>query len=115
MDKDYIPPGRSRQFYEKVTNLQRYRVEIFLSLIDKQLLELNSRFDEVNMELLMGMSCFSPINSFASFDKKKLLRLAKLYPADFSFTNMIRLRFQLNHFIDDMRKDARFETVKDLG
>ncbi|KAK9733740.1 hypothetical protein RND81_04G088900 [Saponaria officinalis] len=115
MDDNYIPPGRSRRYFEKVTNLHRFRVDMFISIIDLQLYELNNRFDEVNMELLICMSCFSPINSFAAFDKLKLRRLVEFYPADFSSTDLRRLEFQLDHFIDDMRKDVRFEALQDLG
>ncbi|KAK9750950.1 hypothetical protein RND81_02G231900 [Saponaria officinalis] len=115
MDDNYVPPGKSRRYFEKVKNLHRFRVDMFISIIDLQLYELNNRFDEVNMELLICMSCFSLINSFAAFDKLKLRRLAEFYPVDFSSTDLRRLEFQLDHFIDDMRKDVRFEAVQDLG
>ncbi|XP_074277211.1 uncharacterized protein LOC141600853 [Silene latifolia] len=115
MDDSYVPPGRSRRYFEKVTNIHRFRYDIFVSIIDKQLQELNDRFDKVNMELLICMSSFNPINSFAAFDKKKLLRLAEFYPDNFSSTDRKRLGFQLDHFIDDMRSDARFASLQDIG
>ncbi|KAK9750098.1 hypothetical protein RND81_02G173100 [Saponaria officinalis] len=77
---------------EKVTNLHRFRVDMFISIIDLKLYELNNRFDEL-----------------------KLRRLAEFYPADFSSTDLRRLEFQLDHFIDDMWKDVRFKAVQDLG
>ncbi|XP_021727172.1 zinc finger MYM-type protein 1-like [Chenopodium quinoa] len=46
MDDMYVPHGRSRRFFAKVSNLHRFRVEMFISVIDLQLQELNSRFDE---------------------------------------------------------------------
>ncbi|XP_074271276.1 uncharacterized protein LOC141595204 [Silene latifolia] len=115
MDDSYVPPGRSRRYFEKVTNIHRFRYDIFVSIIDKQLQELNDRFDKVNIELLICMSSFNPINSFAAFDKKKLLKLAEFYPDNFSSTDRKRLGFQLDHFIDDMRSDARFESLQDIG
>ncbi|KAK9664959.1 hypothetical protein RND81_14G080100 [Saponaria officinalis] len=115
MDDNYIPMGRSRRYFEKVTNLHRFRVEIFISVIDLQLQELNNRFDEVNMKLLICMASFNPVNCFVAYDKQKLLRLAEFYPEDFSCNDLIRLEFQLYHFIDDVRKDARFESVQDIG
>ena len=77
--------------------------------------ELNNRFDEVNMELLICMSCLNPINSFASYDAHKIMRLAEFYPKDISSTDLIRLEFQLGTFIDDMRRDDRFKCLKSLG
>jgi hypothetical protein len=43
----------------------------------------NSRFDEVNMELLTCMAALNPADSFVSFDAKKLHRLAEFYLNDF--------------------------------
>ena len=57
MDGDYVPRGRSKRYFQKVSNLHRFRVEMFISVIDLQLQELNNRFDEVNMELLTCMAC----------------------------------------------------------
>ncbi|KAL5567045.1 hypothetical protein UlMin_030209 [Ulmus minor] len=41
--------------------------------------KLNDRFNEVNTELLICMVCLSPIDLFSSFDKKRLIQLAKYY------------------------------------
>ncbi|KAK9689214.1 hypothetical protein RND81_09G043900 [Saponaria officinalis] len=115
MDDNYIPSGRSRRYFEKVTNLHRFRDKIFISVIDLQLQELNNRFGKVNVELLIYMASFNPVNCSAAYDKQKLLTLAEFYPKDFSCTDMIRHKFQLDHFIDDVRKDARFESVQDIA
>uniref|UniRef100_A0A7N0TD09 TTF-type domain-containing protein n=1 Tax=Kalanchoe fedtschenkoi TaxID=63787 RepID=A0A7N0TD09_KALFE len=76
MNDYYVPPGRPRRLFQKVKNIHRFRVEMFLSIIDLQIQKLNNRFDEVNMELLICMACLNPANSFAAFDQKKILRLA---------------------------------------
>ncbi|XP_048491417.1 uncharacterized protein LOC104883938 [Beta vulgaris subsp. vulgaris] len=111
----YIPRGRSKRFFAKVPNLHRFRVEMFLSVIDLQLQEINNRFDEKNMELLICMSCLNPINSLEAFDTQKLLRLAEFYPKKLLCNDMTTLRHELEYFYDDMKKDARFGGVKDIN
>jgi hypothetical protein len=61
------------------------------------------------------MDSFNPSDSFASFDKEQLLKLAQFYPMDFSSIELVSLKYQLNIFINDMRRDKRFRKVKDLG
>ena len=75
MEEKYVVPGRRhfRGGRPQVTNLHHFRVEVFLSVIDLQLQELDYRFDEVSKELLICMSCFNPINQFSSFDINKLI------------------------------------------
>ncbi|KAI5339270.1 hypothetical protein L3X38_018542 [Prunus dulcis] len=48
MDEEYVIPGRSRRNAPMKTNYHRYRVEIFIHVIDGQLAELNDRFNEKN-------------------------------------------------------------------
>lgn len=86
MDSFYRPVGRDRRFFIKIKNMHRFHVDMFLSVIDRQLQELNERFDEVNTDLLLCMAAFSPIDNFASWDKDKLIKLARFYPNDFSST-----------------------------
>jgi hypothetical protein len=115
MDRFYKPVGRDRRFFIKIKNLHRFRVDMFFSVIDRQLLELNERFDEVNTELLICMASFSPIDSFAAFDKDKLVKLAGFYPNDFSSLELLHLPAQLNLYIIDMRNDERFRNVRSLA
>ena len=61
------------------------------------------------------MASLNPSNSFASYDAQKVMRLAQFYPDDISSVNLIRLEFQLDTFIHDMRKDDRFKCVNHLG
>ncbi|XP_034223751.1 zinc finger MYM-type protein 1-like [Prunus dulcis] len=51
MDDLFVPQGRSRRKAQKITNRQYYRVDLFLTIIDKQLVELNNRFTEVQLEI----------------------------------------------------------------
>lgn len=115
MDDFYKPVARSKRFFKKDKNLHRFHVEMFLSVIDRQLRELNDMFDEVNTDLLLCMSSFNPADSFAAYDKENLVRLAQFYPKDFSSTELMHLPFQLIHFITDMRRDERFRKVKNLA
>jgi len=115
MEDFYRPVGRDRRFYVKITNLHRYHVDMFLSVIDRQLRELNDRFDEVNTELLLCMASFNPIDSFAAYDKANLVKLAQFYPDDFSRSEIDHLPCQLQLFITDVRGDERFRKVKSLA
>ena len=76
---------------------------------------LDNRFDEVNTEWLICMSALNPLNSFASYDALKVMRLAEFYHMDISSTDLIRLEFQLTTFIDDMRQDDRFRNASNIG
>ena len=66
-----------------MTNLYHYRVELFYTVIDMQLQELNNRFNEVNMKLLLYAASLNPCDSFAAFDKEKLICLAQFIQLSF--------------------------------
>ena len=72
MDGNYKPYGRSSRFVHNQTNDEHFRREVYIGVIDQISLELESRFNEVNMELLSCMSALDPSNSFASFDAHKV-------------------------------------------
>ena len=72
MNGKYIPMQRSKQFYRGAINYHRFHADMFLGVIDRQVQELNNRFDEVNTELLRCMASFNPSNSFAAFNVEKL-------------------------------------------
>ncbi|KAK1369481.1 hypothetical protein POM88_035573 [Heracleum sosnowskyi] len=117
MEANYIIPGRRmyRGKSPQITNFHHFRVEVFLSVIDLQLQELENRFPEVSKELLMCMSCFNPANRFAAFDKSKLTRLAGFYPSEFSSTELLFFEHSLENFIVSIREDERFWDLKNLG
>ncbi|XP_077252690.1 uncharacterized protein LOC143892109 [Tasmannia lanceolata] len=48
MEEMYLPRCRSRRKARKVTNLHHYCADLYYSVIDMQLQELNNRFDETN-------------------------------------------------------------------
>jgi hypothetical protein len=72
MDDLYVDNSRNQT---SIANLHYYRVNLFYTVIDIQLQELNNRFTEINTELLICVSCLDPKNSFSSFNKDRLLQL----------------------------------------
>ncbi|XP_031285743.1 uncharacterized protein LOC116144431 [Pistacia vera] len=97
------------------TNLQRASDTRWGSHYDMQLQELNNRFNEINTELLICLACLCPNESFIVFDKQKLIRLAKLYPDDFSDLELMALDSQLDVYILDMHSNVKFMGLKGIG
>jgi hypothetical protein len=96
-------------------NYHCFHVDMFVSIIDRQLQELNDRFEEVNTELLSCMAAFSPLNSFAAYDQAKLVTLAtKFYPKDFTTEELSKLLWQLTMYISHVHRDERFQNLKNL-
>ncbi|XP_073031167.1 uncharacterized protein [Primulina eburnea] len=79
----WAPRGRPHRNPPEVTNFHHYLVDLFYGVIDVQLQELNDRFSEAGVELLLCVACLCPQNVFYAFDKKKLMQLAGFYPQDF--------------------------------
>ncbi|KAG5629888.1 hypothetical protein H5410_001605 [Solanum commersonii] len=115
-DEFYVNFGRSRHKVAEYTISHHYRVEVFFMIIDWQLQELNDRFNEVRADLLIGVACLNPVDSFSSFDIKNILRMAELYLDDFGENVMVTLRNQLETYIVDVHDvDKRFSNLKGLG
>ncbi|XP_009786661.2 uncharacterized protein [Nicotiana sylvestris] len=111
----YVSSLRSRRKPDDCTVLHHYRVDVFCKIIDWQIQELNERFDEVTTHLLHGIACLNPINSFSSFDIRKIMRMAELYPDDFDEFSMGALENQLASYIIDVRDvDERFSDLHGL-
>ncbi|XP_009616358.1 uncharacterized protein LOC142168044 [Nicotiana tabacum] len=95
--------------------LQKLREEEWDSLIDKQVQELNAHFNEVTTNLLVGVACLNPVDSFFSFNINKILRMAELYPDDFDENITVTLKNQLETYIVDVRDvDERFSNLQGL-
>jgi hypothetical protein len=109
MEVNYVPYEKSARYARNQTNDDHFRREIYIGVIDQISLELDNRFDEVNMELLSCMLAFNPSDSFASFDAQKTRRLAEFYPNDIFGTDLLKLELQLDNYIDAMRQDDNFK------
>ncbi|XP_060178326.1 uncharacterized protein LOC132608301 [Lycium barbarum] len=66
-------------------------------------------------DLLHGIVCLNPIDSFSSFDLRKIMRMTEHYPDDFDEFSMGVLENQLASYIIDVRDlDERFSDLKGL-
>ncbi|PKU69964.1 hypothetical protein MA16_Dca014923 [Dendrobium catenatum] len=83
---------------EEITNLHHYRADLFYTVVDMQLQELNNRFSESSTELLFYVSCLNPSDSFHAYDEGKLISLAELYPSYFSIIEIVALKSQLSTY-----------------
>ncbi|XP_078154717.1 uncharacterized protein LOC144550590 [Carex rostrata] len=106
--------GKPKRQTTNTTNLHYYRVELFYTVIDMQLQELNDRFTESSTELLICMSCLDPSNSFSSFNKDRLVQLARFYPSDFNQYELAVLDGQLENYRMDLRSDDDFKELKGI-
>ncbi|XP_062113961.1 uncharacterized protein LOC133824967 [Humulus lupulus] len=111
MNHMYCPQGKSRRKAPKLTNFHYFRVDFFNTVIDLQLQEINSRFNEANTELLLCLVCLSPANSFSAFDKGKLIHLAQLYP--FATTSVERAFSAMNIVKNQMRNKMGDQWLND--
>ncbi|KAL6292914.1 hypothetical protein ACE6H2_001056 [Prunus campanulata] len=90
---------RSCQQRDDITIEHHYWVDLFNDTIDYQWEELNSRFSEGTMELLILSSALDPSNGFKSFKIDDICKLAeKFYPQDFTVKELRLLRCQLELF-----------------
>ncbi|EOA25185.1 hypothetical protein CARUB_v10018496mg [Capsella rubella] len=110
----FVDPRKPRR-KTNITNLHHYKVNCFYTIIDLQLQEFNDRFTEVNTDLLICMASLSPLDSFQEFNREKLVRLAKFYPDDFSYGEVLSLEQHLDIYIDNVSRDERFKSLKSLG
>ncbi|KAH9656534.1 hypothetical protein KPL70_022718 [Citrus sinensis] len=115
MDDMFMDRGRSLRKAQEIINLHHYRVELYYIVLDMQLQELNSHFNKTNIELLLCLACLSPDDSFSAFNKQKLLRLAQLYPNEFSAIDIMALRIQLDTYILDIRTSGEFSQLEDIS
>ena len=75
---------------------------------------MENRFTESSTKLLLCMSCLDPKNSFSNFSLSRLLRLAELYPPDFSEQDRIELKEQLKTWIYEMRGNEFFSKLTNI-
>ncbi|GAV86594.1 LOW QUALITY PROTEIN: Dimer_Tnp_hAT domain-containing protein, partial [Cephalotus follicularis] len=101
-----------------ITSLMRmfHATDIFVAAIDSQLQELNSRFDENMVELLILSCALDPKDSFKSFSVDKICNLvSKFYPEEFTEQEQIRLPYELQHYAVDIFKHPNFGSIFTLS
>jgi len=95
-----------------VTIYQHYYYDIFNSTIDFQVEELNSRFSDGTVELLILSSALKPKDNFKSFKTNAIYKLAeKFYLEDFNEQEMYYLRSQLEHYQIDVIHHESFQNM----
>ena len=114
MDDTFPTRGRPQRKAHEITNLHHYQVELFYVVIDIQFRELNSRFTEVNTELLLCVAYLNPSESFVAFDKQMLIQLAQFYPHEFSPIELMILNKQFETYIIDERSNVQFSNFKGI-
>ncbi|XP_022889301.1 zinc finger MYM-type protein 1-like [Olea europaea var. sylvestris] len=115
MEDIVVVKGRPRRVAQQVTYFHRFYVDLYCNVIDSILQELNDRFPETTTELFTCISCLSPRDSFAAFDKDKLLRFAQFYPLDFNSEELLLLRPQLDKFLLLVRMDEAFFNLNSIS
>ena len=94
---------------KNITNEHYYQVNVFYSAIDFQLAELESRFTESYVEILLLSASFDPRHNFRAFKREEVCKLAvKYYPLDFTSYDMLALELECEFFAADIQKDIRF-------
>ena len=107
MSSSFVDPRRVLRKSEVLTNLHHYRNDMFIDILERQV-----------QELLFGMSCLDPQNSFSAFDKERLVNFAKLYPFEFSPVHIMELEWALPTYFQDVTHDERFvdlDGIAELG
>ncbi|XP_076916978.1 uncharacterized protein LOC143576860 [Bidens hawaiensis] len=112
-----VIPDRVRRTVddEPQTYLHRFRVDLFYQVVYLLLNEMNEPFTESNTELLLCIACLDPRDSFQSFDRDRLLRLAELYSEDFSDSDIAQLKIQLDRYILNVTSNEAFSSLRDIG
>jgi hypothetical protein len=76
-----------------------------------QLTELDDHFTETSMKLLLCVTCLNPGDSFSTFNKENLIRLAHFYPNEFSIVDLMILGNQLATYIIDLCGGDEFSSI----
>ncbi|KAH7658095.1 Ribonuclease H-like protein [Dioscorea alata] len=101
MNGVYLDIIRSRWHKDSVIEEHHYRTDIFTTIIDYQLKELNSRFN--------------PKDAFKSFDARDIYNLVeKFYSVDFLEQEKIQVEYELQHYELDVPKDPNFQNLSTI-
>ncbi|XP_028082128.1 zinc finger MYM-type protein 1-like [Camellia sinensis] len=101
--------GRACRQRDHITIEHHFQVDIFTIIWDSQLQELNNRFKEDVMELLILSSTLDPRDDYNSFKIEDICKLAnQFYPNHFIEQEKIHLKFQLQNYEIDILKHPNF-------
>ncbi|KAL5783397.1 hypothetical protein ACOSP7_008426 [Xanthoceras sorbifolium] len=107
---------RSCQQRNNITVEHYYHFNIFNAVIDFHLMELNNRFTEKTVELLILSEALNPIDGFKSFSIDAICTLAeKFYPRDFTGDDINALKRQLGHYKLDVICQPQFQNLASLS
>ncbi|KAL9429783.1 hypothetical protein AB3S75_031583 [Citrus x aurantiifolia] len=120
MNAQYVArQGRARHQEDNFTVAEHYRVNLFYAVMDCQLQELSSRFNEHAVQLLILSSALDPRECRESFRIGDVCQLAdKFYPADFTDVDKMNLKIQLEHYEYNVVQHPEFKslsTISDLS
>ncbi|KAL7153003.1 hypothetical protein ABFS83_04G136000 [Erythranthe nasuta] len=100
MESRYVKGNKSKRLAPLLTNLNYFKNDCFIHVIDFVMKELGDRFTPKNIELLNCVACLNPYSSFQDFDIKSLVRLAKFYANDFEDVSDKEMSSQLETSIE---------------
>jgi hypothetical protein len=104
------------QQQELVTVYKHYHYDLFNLTIYFQLEELNSRFSDGTMKILVLSYALKPKDNFKSFKVDVICKLAKnSYPEDFNEQEMYYLRSQLEHYQINMIHHKSFQNISTIS
>ncbi|XP_019161971.1 PREDICTED: uncharacterized protein LOC109158512 [Ipomoea nil] len=115
-DAQYIA-RRGRVRHQQDEFGHHYKVDIFNAVIDSQLQELNNRFDDEAMELIILCSSLDPKEMCISFRIDDICKLVeKFYPQDFADYEILQLRIQFEPFehVQQLPDFRALESISDL-
>ena len=108
--------GHSCQQNDNITIEHYYRIDLFNTIVDFQLLELDNRFTERTTRLLVLSSALNPFDGFKSFKIDDICSLAsEFYLRDFTQVEMGNLRRQLKLYEYDVFHNSKFQNLTSLS
>ena len=108
--------GLARHQQDDFTIEHHYRMDIFCVAIDSQLQELNHRFNEHAVELLVLSSALDPYQARPSFRINDIcLLVSKFYQQDFTEYEKEVLETKLCHFEHNVVRHPEFESLSSIS
>ncbi|XP_071708980.1 uncharacterized protein [Rutidosis leptorrhynchoides] len=107
---------RPREHDNQVSVEHYYKVDIFICTLDKQLHEMENRFNNDAMGLITLTSALVPKRILEACDINQICHLVKkYYPLDFTEQERIRLRYQLELFDIELSKNSKLHVTTTIA